>query len=63
MTDYAEQIRREQVAALATIRRVAESLPGFTFVEDGGRINAGVPVLVTPDTPADATPELPGGTL
>ena len=34
MTDYAEQIRVEQVAALATIRRVAESLPGFTFADE-----------------------------
>jgi len=34
MTDYAEQIRVEQVAALAAVKRVAESLPGFTFAEN-----------------------------
>ena len=34
MTDYAEQIRINQEAALATIKRIAESLPGFTFAEN-----------------------------
>jgi hypothetical protein len=40
-----EQIRQDQEAALQTVRRVAESLPGFTFAENGCMLDgeAGVP--------------------
>jgi hypothetical protein len=34
MTTISDQIRLDQEQALVTIRRVAESLPGFTFAEN-----------------------------
>jgi hypothetical protein len=39
-----EQIRQDQDAAVQTIRRVAESLPGFTFAAESGKVDeAGAP--------------------
>jgi hypothetical protein len=59
MTDYAEQIRLEQVAALATIKRVAESLPGFTFSSEFDTIDgeAGLPCAC--DAKQPLTPNRP----
>jgi hypothetical protein len=53
-----EQIRQDQEAAMQTIRRVAESLPGFTFAEETCRISGTAQSLVTIDAAPDQRPEL-----
>ena len=62
MTDYAEQIRLEQVAAVATIKRVAESLPGFIFASENDMLDeARAPEAVNFECPLTPTIRSSGG--
>jgi hypothetical protein len=55
MTTISEQIRQEQEAAMQTIRRVAESLPGYTNGEIGAILSETAPSLVTSDAASDTS--------
>jgi hypothetical protein len=58
-----EQIRLDQEAALQTIRRVAESLPGFTFAEELVTLDgeAGAPDACNIERPLTPTVRVSGG--
>lgn len=56
----AEQIKQDQDAAMLVIRRVAESLPGFTIVESGGRMNGSGACATNAHPIPDRSPELAG---
>jgi hypothetical protein len=55
MTTISEQIRQEQEAAMQTIRRVAESVPGYTNGETGAILSETAPSLVTSDAASDTS--------
>jgi hypothetical protein len=61
MTTISEQIRQDQEQALATVRRVAESLPGYTNGEMSGRMGADLPCASTQEQALTSPLLVPGG--
>jgi hypothetical protein len=55
VTTISDQIKADQDAALRTIRRVAESLPGYTNGEIGAIMSETALSLVTSDAASDTS--------